>query len=105
MTGMPNRMFMSVDLPAPFSPTRAWISPGARERLTPFSTRWPEYSLLMFLSSRTSCPAKVLGSVVDAVDQDQVAVALPGSGSSQAGDVASGVFLKRHRDVGMNQLL
>ena len=25
---MPARIFISVDLPAPFSPTRAWTSPG-----------------------------------------------------------------------------
>jgi len=28
MTGIPKRMFMSVDLPAPFSPKSAWISPA-----------------------------------------------------------------------------
>ena len=28
ITGMPKRTFISVDLPAPFSPSSAWISPG-----------------------------------------------------------------------------
>src|SRR5437763_16276744 len=31
----PLSTFMSVDLPAPFSPTRAWASPGRRSRSTP----------------------------------------------------------------------
>ena len=31
---IPYRMFIRVDLPAPFSPTRAKISPGRMERLT-----------------------------------------------------------------------
>ena len=31
---MPNSTFMSVDLPAPFSPRRQWISPGSIVRLT-----------------------------------------------------------------------
>ncbi len=30
----PPRIFISVDLPAPFSPTRPMISPGATDRLT-----------------------------------------------------------------------
>ena len=30
----PPRIFISVDLPAPFSPTRPMTSPGATERLT-----------------------------------------------------------------------
>src|SRR5688572_28876719 len=32
---------MSVDLPAPFSPTRAWISPGRRSNETSSSARTP----------------------------------------------------------------
>src|SRR6516162_9778642 len=31
----PLRIFMSVDLPAPFSPTSAWTSPGRSVRSTP----------------------------------------------------------------------
>ncbi len=32
---------MSVDFPAPFSPTRAWTSPGSTSRLTPLSAVTP----------------------------------------------------------------
>ncbi len=53
MTGMPNRMFISVDLPAPFSPMSAWISPGLTARETSLSTRLPKYSLEMLSIFRT----------------------------------------------------
>src|SRR5579871_50620 len=36
---MPNKTFINVDLPAPFSPRRAWTSPLWRVRSTSFSTR------------------------------------------------------------------
>ncbi len=35
------RMFISVDLPAPFLPTRAWISPRRTSKETPSSARTP----------------------------------------------------------------
>ena len=35
ITGMPNSTFISVDLPAPFSPSSAWISPGNSWKFTP----------------------------------------------------------------------
>ncbi len=37
----PESMFMSVDLPAPFSPTTAWTSPSAADRETFFSAIVP----------------------------------------------------------------
>ena len=42
----PATILPSVDLPAPFSPTRAWISPAAIARLTSSSARAPPYRLL-----------------------------------------------------------
>src|SRR5437016_11049929 len=57
MTGIPKRMFMRVDLPAPFSPTSAWISPSRTESETPFRTRFCSYSLTMPLSSRAGALA------------------------------------------------
>ena len=36
--GMPNNTFISVDLPAPFSPSSAWISPGRMRIETSLST-------------------------------------------------------------------
>ncbi|OPZ39275.1 MAG: hypothetical protein BWY99_01435 [Synergistetes bacterium ADurb.BinA166] len=41
MTGIPNRMFIRVDFPAPFSPTRERTSPGPREKDTSLRTRLP----------------------------------------------------------------
>src|SRR5687768_12668971 len=38
---MPVSTLISVDLPAPFSPTRAWISPGRRVKSTSLSARTP----------------------------------------------------------------
>src|ERR1700752_4752042 len=71
MTGMPKRMFIRVDLPAPFSPTRAWISPEATARETPFKTRLPSNSLV---TSRSSRAGALL--VVDVAHKEQVRVAL-----------------------------
>src|SRR5256885_7560492 len=71
MTGIPKRMFMRVDLPAPFSPTRAWISPSRTESETPFKTRFPSYSLTIERSSRAAGPL-----VVDIADKEEVGVAL-----------------------------
>src|SRR3712207_5374256 len=42
----PPRMFMLVDLPEPFSPTRPRVSPGRRSKLTPCSTRTPKKLLV-----------------------------------------------------------
>ena len=47
ITGMPNRTFMSVDFPAPFSPSSAWISPGRMRSVTSFRTAFDPYSLVM----------------------------------------------------------
>src|SRR5918992_1647916 len=43
----PASTFISVDLPAPFSPTTAWISPASQSRLTPCSTSTPRKLLRM----------------------------------------------------------
>src|ERR687890_765721 len=42
----PPRMFMLVDLPEPFSPTRPRASPGLRSKLTPCRTRTPKKLLV-----------------------------------------------------------
>src|SRR6185295_16055442 len=81
MTGIPKRIFISVDLPAPFSPKSAWISPEGTASETPFTTRTPSYSLVMSRSSRAGAPGAA-GSpppptlVVDVADKEQVGVAL-----------------------------
>src|SRR6478735_5212671 len=47
-------IFISVDLPAPFSPRTAWICPGATRRLTRSLAFTAGYDLLMSTSSRRS---------------------------------------------------
>src|SRR5215208_2520978 len=44
-------MRMRVDLPAPFSPTSAWISPGMTSKLTSSSARVGPKCLLMLLAT------------------------------------------------------
>src|SRR6478609_9561616 len=45
-------IFISVDLPAPFSPSTAWISPGLTRRRTRSLALTAGYCLLMSMSSR-----------------------------------------------------
>src|SRR5690242_18762052 len=47
-------IFISVDLPAPFSPSTAWIWPGATRRLTPSLARTAGYCLVIPVSSSRS---------------------------------------------------
>ena len=54
----PERIFIKVDLPAPFSPTSAWISPPCTEKSTPSSTRTGPNDLLMpFIATFMGLPA------------------------------------------------
>jgi hypothetical protein len=41
----PDAMLINVDLPAPFSPTSAWISPGRQLNVTPVSAGLPPNAL------------------------------------------------------------
>ncbi len=52
----PVRMFISVDLPAPFLPTRAWISPSRTSKETPSRARTPGNVLMMLVISTTLPP-------------------------------------------------
>ena len=60
---MPSMMFISVDLPAPFSPARAWISPLRSSNSTPRSARTGPKDLdrLVILRIRSSREAAVIG--------------------------------------------
>src|SRR3954469_21886943 len=49
----PARVFISVDLPAPFSPTIAWTSPARRSRSTPWRTSTPTKLLRIPCISRS----------------------------------------------------
>src|SRR5215467_13412372 len=48
----PAMIFISVLLPAPFSPTRPWISPGRSAKSTPRSASTPPKAFVMPFSSR-----------------------------------------------------
>src|SRR5689334_16869131 len=51
---MPAKIFISVDLPAPFSPISAWTSPGISSKRAPDSARTPGNDLWMSLASTSS---------------------------------------------------
>ena len=54
----PVRIFESVDLPAPFSPRSAWISPGSTSKSTPSFATTPGNRLLipLILTAAAPCP-------------------------------------------------
>jgi len=52
----PEMILISVDLPAPFSPTIAWTSPGCSSRSTPRSARTPPYRFWTPLRTSTGAP-------------------------------------------------
>src|SRR5579871_2186076 len=59
----PAMIFISVLLPAPFSPTRPWISPGRSAKSTPRSASTPPKVLLIPFSSRMGDePSGISGS-------------------------------------------
>src|SRR5271167_4009247 len=49
----PATILVNVDLPAPFSPTRAWISPVSSAKLTSLTAATPRYSLVIERISRS----------------------------------------------------
>ena len=62
----PYRMFMSVVLPAPFSPSRAWISPGRTSRSIESLATTPGYRFVMprisSAGARTAWASDVIGA-------------------------------------------
>src|SRR5271157_1785426 len=50
----PKRIFIKVDLPAPFSPIRAWTSPALRSKSTPFNAWTPANALTMPFNWRSN---------------------------------------------------
>src|SRR5690242_17136564 len=52
---------MRVDLPAPFSPTRAWTSPGRSSNETPRSARTPAKDLLTLVNRSRGAMAQPRG--------------------------------------------
>src|SRR5471032_1793952 len=55
-------IFISVLLPAPFSPTRPWISPAQSAKSTPRSASTPPKALVICCSSRMGEPCGMKGS-------------------------------------------
>src|SRR5512141_2870325 len=62
-------IFIRVDLPAPFSPSTAWISPGFTRRLTRSFALTAGYCLLMLASSRRSMSAHLARVAHHTIDQ------------------------------------
>src|SRR5918994_295008 len=61
---MPVRMFISVDLPAPFSPSKAWISPGITSRSTSWLATTPgKYLAMPFISTIGGVPGSACSAV------------------------------------------
>src|SRR6187397_1271005 len=60
----PARIFMSVDFPAPFSPTTAWTMPGAMARSTPVRAWIPPYALRRSTTSTAGGGAGIDGWVI-----------------------------------------
>src|SRR6195952_894204 len=56
-------IFISVDLPAPFSPTNPWISPASREKSTLRKAATPPKVLVMPDSSSSAGAFKSVGAV------------------------------------------
>src|SRR5919197_1379147 len=52
----PDRMLISVDLPAPLSPTRPSASPRLKSSVTPFSACTPEYHLCRLRTEMMASP-------------------------------------------------
>src|SRR5918999_2895736 len=62
----PAMTFISVDLPAPFSPSRAWTSPASTSKSTPVRACTPGYALLT--SSRRRSGALLLATFAVSLD-------------------------------------
>ena len=62
----PRGTFIKVDLPAPFSPQIAWISPRRDEHVDVAAALTPGNSLVMFRISRMTCPAGTLLPLAEA---------------------------------------
>ena len=77
----PDRIFSSVDLPAPFSPSSAWISPGATSKSTSSSASTPGKRLLIpvMRSSGSVMTARLRHSA------SLIAARVPACGSTTAG--------------------
>ena len=56
LANTPDKIFIRVDLPAPFSPTRAWISPSPTVKSTPIKTSFfPKDLYMFFISTFMTC--------------------------------------------------
>src|SRR5664279_3667496 len=74
-------IFIKVDLPAPFSPSTAWISPGSTRRPTRSFAFTAGYCLLMSTSSRRSIRRVPQGL-------GKAAIVVPAPGDVGTGQVA-----------------
>src|SRR5579871_1152054 len=68
-------IFISVDLPAPFSPTRPWISPSASAKSTSRNACTPPKDLEMPARSRSGGGVSESGGVITVADARQQVLA------------------------------
>src|SRR3954471_9017701 len=61
----PAMIFISVLFPAPFSPTRPWISPGRSVKSTPRNAATPPNDLVMSCNSRRGWRLSDMGATSD----------------------------------------
>src|SRR5215217_2096782 len=89
----PAMIFISVDLPAPFSPTRPWISPARSTKSTSRKAATPPNDLEMPRSSSGGAASSVM---LNRYRSDQEMILHP--------QHAGGVLLGHHRTVGDDAL-
>src|SRR5699024_394792 len=86
----PYRTFIRVDLPAPFSPSREWISPGSTTRsMASLATKAPKVFVIPRSSSFTVLASVSGGRDHRAGGQEEAVPARSGSGPPRPADQAS----------------
>src|ERR1700730_7819878 len=87
----PKRIFIKVDLPAPFSPIRAWTSPALRSKSTPFSAWTPANALMIpFNRSSTFAEGSTFGVCIVSFTESDMILLLEGGRIGEVLDVVGG---------------
>src|SRR5258708_15504768 len=87
----PKRIFIKVDLPAPFSPIRAWTSPALRSKSTPFSAWTPANALMIpFNRSSTFGEGSTFGVCIVSFTESDMILLFEGGRIGEVLDVVGG---------------
>src|SRR3990172_10243459 len=73
---IPERMFMRVDLPAPFSPRRQWTSPLCNDRVTSLLATTPGNVFVIPMTSTTGAEAPAVDSTFPLARERETSVGL-----------------------------